>query len=90
MSFFLFVEEGEGTSEAHSAGLCVQHFECILCYTVHGSPRVQRQRVIHFVDVMNVGFVFGMEQNTDVFSYFSARGPRGGLFFILAVRRPRD
>lgn len=79
--FFFFGVEWEDTAEGQSQGLCVQRFECRLCYTVHGSPRVQRERVIYFVDIMNVGVCFRVEQNTDVFAYSSAQGPSGGLLF---------
>lgn len=78
MSFFGV--EREGTAEGQSKGLCVPHFDCRLCYTVHGSPRVQRERVIYFVNIMNVGFVFG-QSRTRMFSLISPHGPKGGLLF---------
>lgn len=76
-----FGVEQEGTAEGQSRGLCVRHFECRLCYTVHGSPRVQRERVIYFVDIMNVGFVFGSSR-TRMFSLISPhRGWEVGFYF---------
>lgn len=78
---FFFVVEREGIAEGQSKGLCVWRFECRLCYTVHGSPRVQRERVIYFVDIMNVGVCFQVEQNTDVFHYSSTQGQSGVLLF---------
>ena len=78
MSFFGV--EREGTAEGQSKGLCVAHFDCRLCYTVHGSPRVQRERVIYFVNIMNVGFVFG-QSRTRMFSLIPPHGPKGRLLF---------
>lgn len=76
-----FGVEQEGTAEGQSKGLCVRHFECRLCYTVHGSPRVQRERVIYFVDIMNVGFVF-RSSRTRMFSLISPhRGWEVGFYF---------
>lgn len=76
-----FGAEREGAAEGQSKGLCVWHFECRLCYTVHGSPRVQRDRVIYFVDIMNVGFVFGSSR-TRMFSLIPPhRGWAVGFYF---------
>lgn len=71
----------EGTAEGQSQGLCVRHFECRLCYTVHGSPGVQRERVIYFVDIMNVGFVFGSSR-TRMFSLMSPHTGQALRFYF--------
>lgn len=72
---------GRAPLRRQSKGLCVRHFECRLCYTVHGSPGVQRERVIYFVDIMNVWFVFGSSR-TRMFSLISPhRGRAVGFYF---------
>lgn len=77
----VFGVEQEGTGEGQSKGLCVRHFECILSYTVHGSPRVQTEQVIYFVDIMNVGFVF-MSGRTRMFSLVSPHRGRAARFYF--------
>lgn len=85
-----FLESGRRAPLRDRAKACVSdtlNADYVTLYTA--PPEVQREQVIYFVDIMNVGFVFRVEQNTDVFAYSSTQGPEKWAF-ILAVQKAWD
>lgn len=78
----LFGVEQKGTAVGQSRGLYVPYFEFRLCYTVHGSPGVQRERLIYLEEVMNDVFVFVIVHKR-MFMLLSPKGAEGWNYVFL-------
>lgn len=71
-----FLEPGRRAPPRDRTLACVSpDFECRLYYTVHGSLRVLRERLIYLAHIMNVGFVL-RSRPARMFSLMSPRGAR--------------